>query len=432
MNQAKTAEVPRSSPAPSDERGRSSNSGRLKARLPFFSRPWVVLIGSILLGVICFYGLRYVANAMATESTDDAFVEADYVTLAPRISGRVSRVPVKDNEFVRAGDTLVEIDPRDYQALVNERAAALEAAKAGVFAAETAREQYHSREVSAQADLAQREAEVQSVEATVARNTEDLKRNKMLLANHTISPQEFDNVQAAAREAAAELEATRKKVASSQALVGAARSQVTNSTASIESAKAQEQQAEASLETAQLNLSYTTITSPRDGYVTRKAVVEGDYVQPGQNLMAIVPTNVYVVANFKETQLKQMHPGQPVEIEISAFSGETHPGHVDSIMAGSGAAFSLLPPENAVGNFVKVVQRVPVKIVFNQPFESSHHLGPGMSVVPTVTVNDFHIATWILVVVGAVVGLLAAVLGLRHSATVARRREEAPPSPSDA
>jgi membrane fusion protein (multidrug efflux system) len=170
------------------------------------------------------------------------------------------------------------------------------------------------------------------------------------------------------------------------------------------------------VQAAELNLSYARVAAPADGYVTKKAVESGDYIQVGQKLMALVPSDLYVTANFKETQVEHIRPGQPVRIVVDSVEGRVFAGHVDSIMAGSGARFSLLPPENAVGNYVKVVQRIPVKILFDEPVEAGHVLGPGMSVVPSVKVKGYEVSEAIVVAVAAVVALVFGALWWRAAA----------------
>ena len=167
------------------------------------------------------------------------------------------------------------------------------------------------------------------------------------------------------------------------------------------------------MQAAELNLSYARVTAPADGYVTKKAVESGDYIQVGQKLMALVPSDLYVTANYKETQVEHIRPGQPVRITVDSAGGRVFAGHVESIMAGSGARFSLLPPENAVGNYVKVVQRIPVKILFDEPVEAGHVLGPGMSVVPSVQVKGYEVSETVVVVAAAVGALVVGVLWWR-------------------
>ena len=200
------------------------------------------------------------------------------------------------------------------------------------------------------------------------------------------------------------------KVLSADSQVVEGQAQVRTYAALLQYALAQEQENAANVEAAQLNDSYTKVFAPESGRVTHKSVEPGDYVQLGQSLLALVPANIYVTANFKEDQLRLMRPGQPVEVEVDALGGRTFKGHVDSVQMGSGAAFSLLPPENATGNYVKVVQRVPVKILFDSIPDVGLPLGPGDSVVPTVKVQDFHYSGFQLLIVAALTG--AAISGV--------------------
>ena len=192
-----------------------------------------------------------------------------------------------------------------------------------------------------------------------------------------------------------------------------AKAQLETTRKALEWGEAQTHQAESDVQAAELNLSYARVTAPADGYVTKKAVENGDYIQVGQKLMALVPSDLYVTANYKETQVEHIRPGQPVKITVDSVEGRVFEGHVDSIMAGSGARFSLLPPENAVGNYVKVVQRIPVKILFDEPVEAGHVLGPGMSVVPTVQVKGYEISETVTIRVAAVGALVVGVLWWR-------------------
>jgi membrane fusion protein, multidrug efflux system len=290
--------------------------------------------------------LVYVIRAMSRESTDDAFITGRIVSISARVPGYVRKVLVNDNQYVQQGDILVELDPQDFQV-------ALEIARAKLSAAQAAETQ--SR---AQADMA-------SVEA--GRAEKDYNRYKQLFdANAGVTQQQLDNASAAARAAKAQLDSANSLIAGAQA-------------------KAAE--AKAAVEQAELNLSYTKIIAPQTGKVAKKSVEAGEHINTGQPLMAIVPQEIWVVANFKETQLKHMKPGQQVSIKIDAFSDRTFKGHIDSIQSGTGSVFSLLPPENATGNYIKVVQRVPVKIVFDEDPNDLKSLAPGMSVIPVVKIK---------------------------------------------
>jgi len=267
---------------------------------------------------------------------------------------------------------------------------------------------FRSGIATAEATAKQTAADATASEANTEKAKADFKRAEELMANHTISPQEFDSARAAAIWAEANLKAQQEKAASDQSKVAQAHAQLDTGIKAYERAETQAGQAELDVKEAKLNLSYTRITAPEAGHVTRKTAEPGNYVQVGQNLLALVPEKIFVTANFKETQLEKIRPGQKVKITIDSVAGGPFPGYVESLQAGSGAAFSLLPPENAVGNYVKVVQRVPVRICFEQAVEAGHVLGPGMSVVPLVRVRGFEISDW-MVVLGAV--LMAAMIG---------------------
>jgi membrane fusion protein (multidrug efflux system) len=317
-----------------------------------------------------FYDIRFIAPY---ETTDDAFIESHVTFVSPRVSGPVVKVLAQDNQHVKAGDVLLEIDPRDYQSLVNQAAADLAVANSHVRQAE-------AQVVVDQAKADQQAAAIPAALALASRAEADRARYESV-ESQAVSRSQLDLAKTQASSAAAEVE-----VARNQAKAAAA--QVDLDRAEIETARAQVQQAQARLQHAQLQLSYTTNVAPRDGRVTRRTVEQGAYVQTGQALLALVPDDLWVVANFKETQLERVRPGQEVLIRVDAYPHHQFKGKVDSVQAGSGALFSLLPPENAVGNYVKVVQRVPVKITFDDPVDlSQFNLAPGMSVQPRVRVQ---------------------------------------------
>ena len=397
-----------------------------------------LLLGGIALVVVAaaLLGPHYYHALTSYESTDDAFVEGHVIAMSPKVGGHVLRVLVDDNQPIKAGDLLVEIDPRDYAAQVAQAKATLDAAGARARSAEIsvgltdttsgAAVQQASSNVTlarsgvdtakaaltvAQSRVREARARVASAETEARRTATDANRYAELLRRQLVSQQDEDNAAAAAHRATAALDEARageqsalmtlrqaeSQVAESEAKVGeslgrlasanSAPQQVAVSRAQVDVLKGEVERARADLATAELNLSYTKIVAPSDGRITRKSVEAGALVQPGQALFAIVPTQFWVIANFKETQLRDMRPGQPAEIAVDAWGGRTFKGHVDSIQTGAGARFSLLPPENATGNYVKVVQRVPVKIVFDELPDAAHPLGPGMSVVPSVKVH---------------------------------------------
>jgi membrane fusion protein (multidrug efflux system) len=306
------------------------------------------------------------------EDTDDAFIEGHIAPIAPQVAGQVVRLLVKDNQWVKKGDVLVAIDPRDYEVKVAQ-------AQAHLVATKTRLEQAKAQVAVDEAKVGQEHANVTAAQAEAERAQADLQRYQGA-ESRSVSRSQLDSAttQARATAAAVEVALNREKAAIAQAAL---------SRTGIETAGADVQQAEAALQQAELDLSYTKVIAPQDGFVTHRTVEVGAYVQTGQALLALVTEKVWVVANFKETQLTHIKPGQPVRIEVDAFPNKKFQGHVDSIQRGAGARFSLLPPENAAGNYVKVVQRVPVKILFNEPPDPVLPLGPGMSVVPSVKVR---------------------------------------------
>ncbi len=385
--------------------------------------------GLVLLAVALGFWLHYRGRV----STDDAQVDGDIYPISARITGSVQEVLVKDNQHVKAGDVLVRIDPRDYQARVDQAKAALQLAETQAQAANvtvpltrettssgttgvtaellTAQAQAEQARLAADqaatSELAVAHSNLAAAEANNAKAQADLARMQPLVAKAEISQQQFDAYTAAARVAEAQLKGARDRVQAAEQSAANARAahdaaqarvkqveaglqqsranerQVQVSAAQAASAAARVQEQRANLETAELNLSYTTIVSPVEGQVTHKSVEVGQIVQPGQALMAVIPLkNVWVTANFKETQLQGVHPGQRAEVHVDMY-GRTIEGRVDSIAGGTGARMSLLPPENATGNFVKVVERIPVKIVFDS-LPDGVVLRPGMNVDATI------------------------------------------------
>ena len=373
------------------------------------------IIGVLILGV---FAWRYFASY---ESTDDAQVDGHMMPLSARISGYVASVPVDDNESVRAGKVLVEIDPRDYQVALNQARASLADAQSAARALQInvpiTSVNTTSQVSSSQADVetaqagvaaAQQQsdaavAQLAQVEANDVRAQSDLARYKQLVDKQEISQQTYDQAVAVARASSAAVEAARASAAAAKQAIAQARGrldsaganrraaetgprQVASVRARVSSAIATVKQKEAAVEQAELNLKYTKIVAPVDG-VAMKSVEVGMNVQPGQQLVTIVPlADVWITANFKETQLRYMRPGQLVKIRVDA-NGRTYNGHVDSVAGSSGARLSLLPPENATGNYVKVVQRIPVKILLDQGQDNDHYLRLGMSVEPKVYVK---------------------------------------------
>jgi membrane fusion protein (multidrug efflux system) len=341
-------------------------------KLPFYRRP---VLMTVLVGVVLVAGigaLLFWLHARHYEKTDDAFITGHLTRMSPRVGGQVIKVLIDDNQRVKRGDVLVELDPADYQASVDQASAELASAQGKLAEAQA--------EVrTGEATAGQSEAAQNASETEVERTAADLKRYEAVDLR-AISEQQLDSARAAARSAQANLEAARKKTMASKA-------QVVYSEAEVKTEEANVQKARAALEQARLNLSYTRITAPEDGRITNKTVEPGVYAQPGQVLFSLVPLDVWVIANYKETQITDMRIGQTVSLKVDAYPDVDFSGRVDSFQSGTGAAFSLLPPENATGNYVKVVQRVPVKIVFDPHPDERYLIAPGMSVTPRVKVK---------------------------------------------
>ena len=346
--------------------GSPPNKGAAKKRLRRALAAGAALVVALAAGVYYFWFV------VPFQSTDDAFIEGYVTPIAPKVPGYVAQLLIKDNQWVKKGDVLLKIDPRDYETSLAQTRADLEAARSQLDESQAQVKVSEAKVVEAIAGVIAADAENQ-------RAADDLKRYESV-DRSAVSRSAFDAAQSKARTAKADLEAARSQVTAAEA-------EVALSKAGVETATAAVQQDEAKLRQAELNLSYTQVIAPEDGRVTRRAVEEGAYVQPGQSLMAIVPYQYWVIANFKETQLTHMRPGQPVQIKVDAYPQFKFKGHVDSIQSGSGARFSLFPPENATGNYIKVVQRVPVKIVFDNDPNTQLALGPGMSVDPKVRVK---------------------------------------------
>lgn len=390
-----------------------------------------LLIAGVVVAIIAILLWLHYRNR---ESTDDAQVNAHIIPISPRVSGSVIDVLVKDNQTVKKGQVLVRLDPRDFQAKLDDAKAALALAESRAQAANVdvpltsettqsgttsagavvaaAQANYEQANLALQtaltSGLAYAQANVQEKEAKYQKAESDLTRMKPLAAKAEISQQQYDGYVAAEQEAKSQLDAARQNFSLAQQTVSVRRAQVASAKAELEkahaglteaqantkqvkvssanaaSARAAVGQAQANLDAAQLNLDYTTIVAPEDGTVTNKTVEVGEIVQPGQGLLLLVPLNdVWVTANFKETQLAHVQPGDRAEIHVDMY-GKTFPGHVDSIAGATGSRLSLLPPENATGNYVKVVERIPVKILIDPDVLKQAILRPGMNVEATI------------------------------------------------
>jgi len=393
------------------------------------ARLLIAVVVVLLIGAGVWYRLT-----RGRESTDDAQIDSHVTQVSARVAGTIVRVAVEDNQTVDAGAMLVGLDPRDYQVAVDRARAELADAEAAAQAAQTnvpitsttassniltarggvvqAQSGIVAAEhevAAARARLTAAQAKLREAEANATKATRDVERLRGLLAKDEVSQQQFDAAVAAGDAQRAAADSSRSQVAEAEAGVPAAESklmqaraaeqqahaelqsaqtapqQVLATKARASAAEAHVQQARANLAQAELNLQYATVKAPIRGVVSRKGINAGQVVQAGQPLLAIVDVDhVWVTANFKETQLRNMRAGQNATVDVDAYGGREYKGRVDSIAGATGARFSLLPPENATGNFVKVVQRVPVKIALDPGQDPEHLLRPGMSVTPTV------------------------------------------------
>ncbi len=428
---------------------------RKKKLIPLFG----IFAVSLLILAIGFY-----IHSLIYESTDNAFIDGHIIQISPKISGNILKVCVQDNQKVKKGDLLFEIDPKDYIVKLEQAQAALrsaiakqkgyranvsltsitsyallEQAKSGVdysiqglestkYALDIAKNNYYqasSKIMENSADAEKLKADIEAAKADLELADNDYIRYDKLYADGAVSKEQLDKTAAKRKTSKAFLEAAEKNLksteykiksaeiakSSAEKAVKQANTQLSQAKSSVnkaigikeqadttgqnltisksqyESLNAEIKQLAAKVKQAELELSYTKIYAPQNGQITKKNAEQGAYVQIGQPLTAIVPDNVWVTANFKENQLKNMKQGQKVTVRVDAFPDKIFKAHVDSIQKGSGSRFSLLPAENAVGSYVKIVQRIPVKIVFDEPVEKLEMLAPGMSVVPKVKVK---------------------------------------------
>ena len=352
-------------PPPIDKQRRS---GSLVRR-----RPIISAIGALLLASIVGGGYAYFDYVQRFESTDDAFIAARQSSLAPKVSGYITVVPVTDNEHVAAGDAIARIDDRDYRIALQQAEAQVSAARASV------------ENVDAQLDVQQ--AQISASHANVDQAQAALVFAEQQAARYEhLGQTGFGTVQNA-QQYTSQLRQQQAALQNAQSTLKLAQRQIEALKAQRDSAVASLAQAQAQRDQAQLNLSYTTVVAAQPGHVVNLGAAVGQLAQPGTALAMFVPDEIWVTANFKEIQLDHIRPGDPVTLRIDAYPGRTIHGHVDSVQPGSGTAFSLLPAQNATGNYVKIVQRVPVKIIIDNP-PGDVALGPGMSVVPTVRIDS--------------------------------------------
>jgi membrane fusion protein (multidrug efflux system) len=413
-----------SPPPPQSPPALPDSEARYQRRSELLSHPRTRM-GLIFVGLLILIGVFFLWRYLASyESTDDAQIDGHVNSVSARVSGHVVSLNVLDNQYVEKGTVLVEIDPSDYQvAVAQARAeyadAEAQASVAGinvpitnvntssqVSGAQAGVSGAQAGIASARQQLGAAKAQIAEADANNTKAQNDLVRYKMLIDKQEISQQQYDQAVASAQAAAATLNAARANADAYAAQIEQAQSKLQQANADLrnagtapqtmrairaraESAQAFANQKKAALDQAELNLKYTKVIAPVSGAVSNRTVEVGQNVQPGQEMMKVIPLgegDLWVTANFKETQLKKMKPGLPAEISVDA-TGKTYKGRVDSIAGASGARFSLLPPENATGNYVKVVQRIPVKIVFDKDETKGHELRPGMSVVPKVWID---------------------------------------------
>ena len=335
------------------------------------SRKAIIPVVLVVIGIIT--GFYYYFLSTTYVSTDDAFIVAHSIQISPKVSGNVIKVHFDDNQTVKKGQLLVNIDPTDYEVKYEQALSGVEGAKAQ----KNASEQQISQ---SQKSMEQVNADIDSIKAELDLAETEFNRYTSLYRNRAASKQDFDRSETNYKSAKSKLDSYMKKVSAAQEQVSISGSQSKVMTANIK-------QLQTGVKQAKLNLSYTKIYAPVNGVITSKAVEEGVYVQTGQPLFTIIPEERWIVANFKETQLTNMKIGQIVNIKMDCYPNKIFKGRVDSIQSGTGSSTSMFPPENAVGSFVKVVQRIPVKITFAEKIEPKYVIVPGMSVIPEVKVK---------------------------------------------
>lgn len=362
-----------------EEKQQEINRRRKVAALRMFAV--IVVVGIIVVAIYLHYKKTRIA-------TDDAYIDGNVHVIASKVPGTVRSILVKSNQYVKAGDLLVEMDPTDYEVRVSEAQAALnvEKAKLAEIDAKTEAAKKQLEETISKADAVAAVNELQRVNLDQAEK--DKERAENLLKKDAISKERCEKAITAYKAAVAQVKAAAEGLKSFSSTIETQKAMIKQSEATKTTQLSAIRQKEAVLEGAKLNYGYAQLIAPVDGYVTKKSVEIGNQVQPGQPLMAVVSLDdISIVANYKETQLEKVRPGQKVEIKVDTYPGKKFKGRVESIMSGTGAAFSLFPPENATGNFVKVVQRIPVKIVLDKDTNKEHILRLGMSVEPTIIIE---------------------------------------------
>ncbi|HVY15462.1 MAG TPA: HlyD family secretion protein [Rhodopila sp.] len=339
-------------------------------RTPWAKRASLIALGIAALAAAAYYGYDYWEVGRFMVSTDDAYVQADYTTIAPKVSGYISEVAVADNQSVKAGQLLARIDDRDYRTTLDQ-------ARADVAAAQAAVNNYDAQISLQQAEITEAQATIATTQAALDFARSDAERYRDLMKTGAGTIQKAQETRARQEQLTAQLQRDQASLIAAQRKIEVLQTGKTQAAARLAHTQAVAHQAE-------LNLGYTTITAPVDGTVGARSLRVGQYVIAGTQLMAVVPLQAaYIVANYKETQLAHVRPGQPVTISVDGLPDQTLLGHVDSISPGSGLEFALLPPDNATGNFTKIVQRIPVRISFDDPAVTKL-LHAGMSVEPSI------------------------------------------------
>jgi membrane fusion protein (multidrug efflux system) len=357
---------------PSDEQDGSASRGPGGIRGFVREHKLIVIIGVIVFLAVAIATLIWWLNARHFESTDDAFIDARQFAIAPKVTGYITDVEVTDNQHVAAGAVIAKIDPRDYEVGLEQAKANLAQTEAAISNVDAQIQGQRAQIEQAQAQVTQSLSALQFAQEQYARAQDLVQRGAGTVQNAQQTRSQYEQAQSDSQRTQAALLASQKQLGSLEA--------------QRKSAVANRDAAQSQVNQAQLNIGYTTLSAAQPGRIARLTGAKGQYVQAGQNITMFVPDDLWVTANFKETQITDMRPGQKVDLYVDAYPGRRFEGHVDSIQSGSGTAFSLLPAENATGNYVKVVQRVPVKVAFDN-LPTDIVLGPGMSVVPYARVR---------------------------------------------
>ena len=353
-----------------------------------FNRKKIIVFLILLALVFAAVWLFYSWYMRTYISTDDAYISGRIHIVAPKIAGTVASVNVNDNQYVKAGELLLEIKPEDYEIRVAQASTTLDAEKSMQSEAAHQIELTEKEYAEAKFKVASASANIEIEKVNMKKAELDFKRAEKLLKTQAVSQEYYDQAKTIYDTSVARLKAAEEGLNQALANTEVKNASVKKVKSSLSARSSMVKQREAMLQETKLNMSYTKIYSPVEGYVTRKSVEVGDQLRPGQPVMTVVPLHdVWIIANYKETQLTRVKAGQKVRIKVDTYPGKVYKGRVDSIMAGTGSVLSMFPPENATGSFVKVVQRIPVKIVLSDMTDPKHPLRAGMSVVPTIIIE---------------------------------------------